>query len=346
MDEILFERRGVVGLVTLNRPKVLNALSHDMIVTLRRTLDAWAEDESVGSVVLRANGERAFCAGGDIRAFYESAKAGNADTRKFWADEYSLIAAIKRYPKPYISLIHGICMGGGMGVSINGAYRLACDSVVCAMPETIIGFYPDVGASFYLSHCPGETGTYLALTGAQTKLNDAVYLGFVTHVLPQQKWPDLIDALASGEEIGDLLRFARQEVRERAASAPIAKHRKRIDAAFSGASVEEILSRLDSDNSPFARETAALMRQRSPTSLKIAYRAQRMGRMQAFDDTIKMEYRLSANIQALPDFSEGIRAKIIDKDGKPNWCPKALDQVAATTVDGCFDVPPGGDLEL
>ena len=346
MEEIIFEQRGGVGLVTLNRPKVLNALSADMIVALRHMLDIWAEDDSVGSVVLRAGGDRAFCAGGDIRAFYESAKAGTAQTRAFWRDEYSLMAAIKRYPKTYISLIHGICMGGGMGISINGAYRLASENVVCAMPETGIGFYPDVGASFFLPRCPGDTGMYLALTGAQAKISDALYLGFVTHTLAQHKWPDLIDALASGEEIGDLLRSAQQAARAHAATAPISKHRKLIDAAFSAPSVEEILDRLDRDGSTFAQETAAQMRHRSPTALKIAFRAQRLGRKQSFEDSMRMEYRLSANIQRVPDFCEGIRAKIIDKDGNPSWTPKTLGQVAETTLEACFGAPVDGDLEL
>lgn len=346
MGDIAFERRGALGLVTLNRTKVLNALSSEMIVALRRTLDAWAEDDSVGAVVVRANGERAFCAGGDIRAFYESARAGSPDTRRFWRSEYSLIAAIKRYPKPYVSLIHGICMGGGMGISINGAYRLAADNVVCAMPETIIGFYPDVGASFFLPRAPGETGMYMALTGARAKLDDALYLGFMTHVLAPAKWPDLIEALASGEEVGDLLRRARESIRERASAAPLAKHRAEIDAIFSASSVAEIFDRLEAAGTPFARETLAQMRLRSPTALVIAHRAQRAGRTQTFEQTIRMEYRLSANIQRVADFCEGIRARIIDKDDKPVWSPRSLTEVPADVVDACFSPPPDGDLEL
>lgn len=346
MDDILFERRGAAGLITLNRPKVLNALNSKMILALRRVLDAWAVDDSVGVVVVRGEGERAFCAGGDIRAFYESAVARDTVAREFWRAEYSLIDTIKRYPKPYLALMHGIAMGGGLGISVNGAYRVASDSLVCAMPETGIGFYPDVGASAFLPRMPGECGLYLALTGNRIKCDDAFYLGVATHVLAQKKWPDLIEALASGDSIGDLLRQARTGARARAAAAPLAQIRPTIDAAFSASSVEEILARLDTTDGAFARETAAMMRLRSPTSLKVAFLAQRSGRTLSFADCMRMEFRLSANIQKLPDFAEGIRAKIIDKDDKPIWQPGRLADVPAATIAGCFASLGAEDLVL
>jgi enoyl-CoA hydratase len=346
MNDIVFARRGALGLITLNRPKVLNALDAGMIGAMRRSLDAWAADDGVGVVVVRGDGERAFCAGGDIRMFYQSAATERAEARAFWAAEYGLIVAIKRYPKPYLALMHGITMGGGLGISVNGAWRVAGENLIAAMPETDIGFYPDVGASFFLSRAPGECGLYLALTGARVKRDDALYLGLVTHGLAQSKWPDLLEALASGEPVGDLLSHARADARTHAGEAVLARHRQQIDAAFSAASVEEILARLDADGSSFARETASLIRRHSPMSLKIAFRAQREGKKLSFEDCMRMEYRLSAYVQKLPDFREGIRAKIIDKDNRPLWHPPRLADVSERAVDMCFAAETDDDISI
>lgn len=340
MDEISFERRGAAGLIVLKRPEALNALNHAMIKALRAQLFFWESDDAVKTVVIRGEG-RAFCAGGDIRAFHASAAGHDLKVQEFWRDEYSLNAEIKRFAKPYVALLHGISMGGGLGVALHGGYRIADSSLVLAMPETIIGFFPDVGASWFLPRLPGEVGMYLGLTGARLKLVDAQELGLVTHTLPQEKWPTLIDALAAGEPVSDLLRHAATVEGVPA----LAAYRREIDAAFSAASAEEILHRLDEAGSDWCRRTAETIRSRSPTSVKVAYQALRDGRACArFEDCMAMEYRVACRLALQPDFLEGIRAQIIDKDGKPRWSPPRLEQVREEDVAALFAPLPEGEL--
>jgi enoyl-CoA hydratase len=342
MDEILFERRGGAGLIVLNRPQALNALTYAMIRALRAQLEEWEADSGIEAVVIRGAGPRAFCSGGDIRAFYESASAGTPYVREFWQDEYALNAYIKHYPKPYIALIHGICMGGGLGVSVHGAYRVIAENAVMAWPETGIGFFPDVGANYVLPRCPGEIGTYLALTGARARARDALHLGLATHVLGEDRWPDFLEALASGEPASDLLRTAGAKTGE----APLIEHRALIDAAFAAPTVEEILARLDAAGGGFARETANLLRSRSPTSLKVALHAQREGKLYDFDGCMKMEFRIACRMAEKPDFREGVRAVIIDKDNKPAWLPRTLNGVPEQAVTMCFAPLAESELRL
>jgi enoyl-CoA hydratase len=193
--EIIFERLGAVGLITLNRPKALNALTHGMVVAMHAKLKEWAADSLIGCVVIRGAGDRAFCAGGDIRTLYDSGKAGTPYAIEFYRDEYLLNATIKHYPKPYIALLHGFVMGGGVGVSVHGSHRVADETMQFAMPETGIGLFPDVGGSFFLPRLPGEIGLYLGLTGTRLKTADAVYAGIATHFIPAARRDDLIEAL-------------------------------------------------------------------------------------------------------------------------------------------------------
>src|ERR1043165_672908 len=196
-SDILFERRGVAGIVTLNRPQALNAVTHDMVRALARQLAVWAQDDAVTRVIIRAAGERAFSAGGDIRALYELGRAGRQEEMlTFWRDEYPLNALIKRYPKPYVALIDGIVMGGGVGVSVHGSHRVAGDRFAFAMPEVGIGFFPDVGATWFLPRLPGELGAWCALTGDRLKTADAVTAGIVTHRIPSSRWSETCEALA------------------------------------------------------------------------------------------------------------------------------------------------------
>src|SRR4051812_18194575 len=205
-SEILFERRGAAGIVTLNRPKALNAVTHDMVRALARQLEAWANDPAVTRVVITAAGERAFSAGGDIRALYELGRAGRqAEALTFWRDEYPLNIAIKRYPKPYVALIDGIVMGGGVGVSVNGSHRVAGDKFQFAMPEVGIGFFPDVGATWFLPRMPGELGTWVGLTGDRLKTTDAVAVGIATHHVRSERFADLTDALCGNVSVDAVL---------------------------------------------------------------------------------------------------------------------------------------------
>ncbi len=339
--EILFENRGCVGLITLNRPKALNALTHGMVVAMKVKMEEWAADRAIACVVIRGAGERAFCAGGDIRAVRESGLAGTSYARDFWHDEYILNSTIKHYPKPYIALIHGVCMGGGIGVSAHGQFRVADTTALFAFPETAIGFFPDVGGSHVLPRCPGELGLFLGLTGHCFKLGDAIYSGFATHWIPSDEWPALIEALAEGEGAADVI----SEMGRDPPSAPLADHRAKIDRIFAGSSVEDILAVLDQDDSQFAREAAATMRSRSPTSLKLVYSEIHAGRTLSFDDSMRMEYRMACRVLDGHDFYEGVRAVIVDKDNTPHWQPATLAEVNDAAIKAYF-APLEKELKL
>ncbi len=338
--EVLFDRRGAVGLITLNRPKALNALTHNMCVLMLAQLKAWASDDAVKCVVVQGAGDRAFCAGGDIRVLYESGRAGTSYALEFYRDEYILDALVKNYPKPYVALIDGIDMGGGVGVSINGSHRVASERMLFAMPETGIGLFPDVGGSYFLPRCPGEIGMYLALTGARLKSADALYAGVATHFVPLATRATLLDRLVRGEDVDDVLDGPKSD----AGVAALANLRGNIDTIFSAVSVEAILERLDRDASDWARDTAATIGTKSPTSLRIAYRQVREGAKLSFDDCMRMEFRMVHRIVAGHDFYEGVRATIIDKDGAPKWNPPTLAGVSDADVASYF--APLGEKEL
>ena len=337
---ILFEKRGALGLITLNRPKALNALTHGMCLGLAQTLPRWAQDDAIKAVAIRGAGERAFCAGGDIRAMYESNIAGTKAAAKFLTDEYRINALIGAFPKPYIALTQGIVMGGGAGVSIHGSHRLADESLVFAMPESGIGFVTDIGATHFLSRCPGETGMYLGLTGGRIGLADAIALGLFTHAVKASDHDALLARLAEG--IAPDVAIAPFVFRPAASTLPSA----RLDTLFAAASVEAILKRLDREGAPFAHETAALMRGRSPTSLKLIFRALREAKSKNLNECLKMEYRIAARAVMTPDFREGVRATLIDKDGKPHWQPAALAGVNDAAIAGYFASLGAQDLSF
>ena len=250
-SEILFDRRGTAGLVTLNRPQALNAVTLDMVRALRRQLDEWRRDPSVTRVVLTAAGGRAFSAGGDIRALYDAGTSGrHAEMLDFYGEEYQLNTIIKHYPKPYVSLIDGIVMGGGVGLSVHGSHRVAGDRYSFAMPEVSIGFFPDVGATWFLPRLPGELGAYCALTGERVGAADAVAGGIATHRVASSRFADLADALCGAVPVdATLAAFA-----EPAGEGKL--DRAAIDRLFQGARVEDILAALDADGSEFAAAAA------------------------------------------------------------------------------------------
>lgn len=339
-EDILFEKRGAVGLITLNRPKALNALTHGMAVAMHVRLREWAGDDAVKTVVVQGTGDRAFCAGGDIRTLYDSGKDGTPYALEFYRDEYLLNAYIKHYPKPYVALIRGIMMGGGVGVSLHGSHRVADETTLFAMPETGIGLFPDVGGSFFLPRMAGELGMFLGLTGARLKAADALYAGVATHFAPASTRDALLAALVQGA----LPDVALRGLNEVVPGTFLVEHREKIGRFFAGASVEAILAALDADHTDWSANTAKTIRAKSPTATKLAFRQIREGANLDFDDCMRMEFRMVNRVIAGHDFYEGVRATIIDKDGAPNWKPATLAEVSDKDIDAYF--APLGEKEL
>ncbi|SFH10051.1 enoyl-CoA hydratase/isomerase family protein [Methylobacterium gossipiicola] len=343
-DDILFARHGAAGLITLNRPRALNALSLAMIRAMHARLSAWATDDTVTRVVVRGTGGRAFCAGGDVRAIHALATAGrDAEVDAFWHGEYALDALVQGYDKPIVSLIDGIAMGGGNGISLHGRHRIAAEGYRFAMPEVGIGFFPDVGMTHALPRLPHRAGHYLALTGATIGPGDALALGLATHAVPAARFDDLVADLALGDDVADTLAAYADTPPP---PGPVMAHRALIDACFSEADVPGILSRLDAAahdgslsaaDAAFARETAALMRTRSPTSLCIAHLQMQRGAAMSFAACMAAEARLAAFLMRGHDFFEGVRAALIDKDGAPVWNPARLDDVDGAAIRSAFE---------
>jgi enoyl-CoA hydratase len=340
--ETLCERRGAAGVIVLNRPKALNAVTLGMVRDIAAALDAWEKDPAVTRVVIMGAGDRAFCAGGDIRRLHDLGKAGNvAEPLAFWREEYILNARIKHYPKPYVALVDGIVMGGGVGLSLHGSHVVAGEKFLFAMPEVGIGFFPDVGATFALPRLPGRIGTWLALTGARIKRADAVGLGLATHAVASTSVSVIVDRLAAGEAVDDVL----ASVAVDPGPAPALAERAVIDRAFDGASVADILARLDREaaqGSAFAAEAAATLRTKSPNSMAIAFEQMRRGGDLDFDQAMDLEFRIVSRMVETPDFYEGVRAVVIDKDQAPKWSPATLDGLTPEATARYF-APLGAD---
>ncbi|WP_375769168.1 enoyl-CoA hydratase/isomerase family protein [Archangium gephyra] len=343
--DVLLETRGPVGLVTLNRPKALNALDLGMIRALHPGLEAWARDSQVKAVVIRGAGGRAFCAGGDVRAVALSLGSPAAEgqeplSRSFFREEYRLNHLIHHYPKPFIALVDGISMGGGLGLSVHGSHRVVTERLVLAMPETAIGLFPDVGGGWFLPRFPGEAGTYLGLTGARCTAADAMWLGYGTQHVTHDKLEALIEALAAADWSTGEARAVATRVLSGFASepghSPLSAQADAIDRCFAKNSVEEIVAALEAEGTPWAGETRATLGRMSPTSLKVTLRQLRLCRGRPYDETAVVEYRLSQHVTALPDFREGIRAVLVDKDNKPTWNPPTLAGVHDADVEACF----------
>ena len=348
MDEpdILFERRGTAGVVILNRPQALNAVSHAMVRALAQQLADWETDVAVTRVLITASGGRAFSAGGDLRALYDLGRTGRYDEALgFFRDEYALNTQIKRYRKPYVALIDGIVMGGGVGVSVHGSHRVAGDRFSFAMPEVSIGFFPDVGGTWFLPRLPGELGAYCGLTGERLNAADSVTATVATHRVASARFPELIEALCGAASVDALL----AAFVEPAAEGPVTARREAIDRLFRGDRVEDILARLDAaaflDGTDFAAATAALMRTKSPTSLKIALAQMRRGATLDFAECMRTEFRIVSRVMRGHDFYEGVRSVIVDKGQAPRWQPATLAAVSAAEVERHF-APLAHELAL
>ncbi|QES58258.1 3-hydroxyisobutyryl-CoA hydrolase [Streptomyces venezuelae] len=331
-DHVLLRTEGRTAYVTLNRPKALNALTHAMVLRIDEALAGWEHDPAVTAVVVEGAGDRGLCAGGDIRAIYEDARTGGTASADFWRDEYRLNARIARYPKPYVALMDGITMGGGVGISAHGSVRIVTERSRVAMPETGIGFVPDVGGTYLLALAPGQLGTHLALTGAPAGAADALLCGLADHFVPSELLPRLA---------ADLARAPVHEVLERyVAPAPggtLGGDREWIDHCYAADTVEDVVERLHRSGVPSAKEAAATLAAKSPTALKVTLAALRRVRgLGPLERVLEQEYRISRAALSSPDLVEGIRAQVIDKDRSPRWSPPSLAEVAPADVERFF----------
>ncbi|MCP8938362.1 enoyl-CoA hydratase/isomerase family protein [Alsobacter sp. SYSU M60028] len=344
-SEAVCERIGAAGVITLNRPQALNALTLGMVRAVRAALDRWERDPAVTRVVIRGAGDRAFCAGGDIRRIHDCGKAGQRDEpMAFWREEYELNIRIKRYAKPYVALVDGIVMGGGVGMSAHGSHRVASERALFAMPEVGIGFFPDVGATYFLPRLPGAAGMWLALTGARIRTADLRALGLATHVAPSAAMAGIVERLAAGDDVDATL--AAHDVPPGAS--PWQAERATVDRCFAADSVAGVLGELDraaAEGSAFAAEAAAAVRTKSPTSLGIAFEQVRRGASLDFEAAMALEFRVVSRMLDNPDFYEGVRAVVVDKDQKPRWSPAALQAVDPAAVAAFFE-PVAAELVL
>lgn len=338
--DVMFRHEGALGRITLNRPKALNALTEPMCAAMHARLREWAVDAAVRAVVIDAAPGKAFCAGGDVRAVYDAGRRGDGSVMSFFLTEYPMNATIRHFPKPYVALIDGIAMGGGCGVSMHGSYRVGSENAVFAMPETAIGLFPDIGATYFLNRLPGGIGMFLALTGLRIGIADAVYCGLATHFVSARDHTTLLARLSEGEAPSVILA-------ELSGMPPgvaeLATHRDAIDRAFAASSVEEVLARLR-DEGGWGQETASLLETRSPTSLKVTFRQMREGAGLDFPSCQRMEYRIMARMMEGHDFYEGVRAALIDKDQSPRWLPTDLNKVSKDDIARYF--APLGDREF
>ncbi|NXG47289.1 HIBCH protein, partial [Psilopogon haemacephalus] len=350
--EVLLEKKGCAGIITLNRPKALNALNISMIRQIYPQIKAWEQDPETFLIIIKGTGGKAFCAGGDIRAITDAGKIGDRLTRDFFREEYTLNNAVGTCKKPYVALIDGITMGGGVGVSIHGHFRVATEKTLFAMPETAIGLFPDVGGGYFLPRLSGRIGYYLALTGCRLKGRDVLKAGIATHFVDSEKLPalekDLIALKSpSTENVADLLNsYHAKSKADQDKPFVLDEHMEKINSLFSGNSMEEIVKKLKQDGSAFANKELETINKMSPTSLKLALRQLREGASMSLQEVLTMEYRLSQACMKGHDFYEGVRAVLIDKDQAPRWKPAALEEVSDEFVDDCFKSLGNNDLKL
>lgn len=350
--EVLLEKRGCAAVITLNRPKALNALNISMIRTIYPQIKKWEQDPDTSLIIIKGAGEKAFCAGGDIRVITEAGKAGDSLAQDFFREEYTLNNAIGTCKKPYVALIHGITMGGGVGLSVHGHFRVATEKTLFAMPETAIGLFPDVGGGYFLPKLSGKIGYFLALTGFRLKGRDVHRAGIATHFIENEKMAALERDLTelkspSKENVADLLDSYHKKCKlEEDREFVLNEHIEKINSLFSAKSMEEIIQKLNQDGSPFALTNLKTLAKMSPTSLKITLRQLSEGASLNLQDVFTMEYRLSQACMRGHDFYEGVRAVLIDKDQSPKWNPAALEEVTDEYLDSCFKSLGSSDLKL
>lgn len=331
-ENVLACRDRRIGRIRLNRTAALNALDLGMIRGIRTALEAWRSEPAIHAVVIESADPRAFSAGGDVRAMRSAALAGDDDTIfSFFSEEYALNLAIAEYPKPYIAIVDGIAMGGGIGISVHGSVRIATEHAIFAMPETAIALFPDIGASYLLPRLPGALGTWLAITGTRLTGADAAHAGLATHFVPRTRLPALSAALAS-DGAGVLAAFA-----EPLPPFSFASPRPVIDRVFSAPSVPALLERLAAEPGPNGGDTLAAIRTFSPSSIAWSFEVLRRGAASSLRDALATELRLVRRVVRHPDFAEGVRAMVIDKDHKPRWTPTTIEDIDPALIQAMFE---------
>ncbi|MBI5264171.1 MAG: enoyl-CoA hydratase/isomerase family protein [Bradyrhizobium sp.] len=343
--DLVVRREGAAGIIRLNRPKAINAMTLEMSLGIDAALDRFESDPDVVLVLLEGAGERGLCAGGDIRGLYESSCAGGDLGKVFWRQEYIMNARIAKYPKPYVAFMDGLVMGGGVGLSAHASHRVVTERTKLAMPEVGLGFFPDVGGTWLLSHAPGEIGTYFGLTGQTMNGPDAIYAKFADAVVPSAKWPELRDALTkvrAGAGPGDVKKvidgFATGEN-----AGPVASLQKQIDGWFGHDSMHDIIEALKRDGTDLAQSTLNTLGEKSPRGMVVALKLLRLARgASSLEECLVREYRASLEVFRSDDFREGVRAAVIDKDRNPKWSPATIDEVTPEMVAPYF-APIGAD---
>lgn len=331
-DTVLVRVEGSVGRLTLNRPRAINALNAEMIEDLQRSLEAWESDPEVTAVVLDGAGGRGLCAGGDVVAMHADAVSGGTGILDFWRAEYLLNHTISRFAKPYVALMDGIVMGGGVGISAHGNTRVVTERSRIAMPETGIGFVPDVGGVLLLAHAPGETGTHLALTAGHMTGGDAIALGLADHFVPSAALDDVVAAVVSDGVDAAIDKYAEQPP-----ASTVLAHRPWIDEVYAASTVEEIVERLERRTEPEAQAAARAVTGKSPVALKATLRSLRQaGGTDDLATVLDQDFRAVSHALRTPDLAEGIRAQVIDKDRSPRWTPATLAEVDDAMVDAYF----------
>ncbi|XP_069347044.1 3-hydroxyisobutyryl-CoA hydrolase, mitochondrial isoform X1 [Eulemur rufifrons] len=349
--DVLLERKGCAGVITLNRPRFLNALNLNMIRQIYPQLKRWEQDPETFLIIIKGAGGKAFCAGGDVRAISEAKKAKQM-SEDFFREEYMLNNAVASCQKPYVALIHGITMGGGVGLSVHGQFRVTTEKSLFAMPETAIGLFPDVGGGYFLPRLQGKLGYFLGLTGFRLKGRDVYRAGIATHFVDSEKLSMLEEDLLalkspSKENIADVLETYHTESKiDKDKSFILEEHMDKINSCFSANTMEQIIENLRKDGSSFALEQLKVISKMSPTSLKITLRQLIEGSSKTLQEVLTMEYRLSQACMEGHDFHEGVRAVLIDKDQSPKWKPASLKEVTDEDVNNHFKALGSSDLKF
>lgn len=347
-DDILVERRGAAGVVVLNRPQALNALTSAMRATIAQTFPRYGRDPQIYAMLLKSASPKAFSAGGDIREITQLAREQPATARRSLAEEYALNWQLECFSKPTVSLIDGMVMGSGVGISIYGTHRIASEHYVFAMPETAIGLFPDDGAAWVFARLPGEMGMYLGLTGRSIGRADAYQLGLATHCIPIARFAEIEAAVASADPIDPLL----DGLHEHPGAGELDAHRDVVARCFAGGAVEDIVARLEDEcrrgsaAAAWCAGVLADLSMRSPVALKVTFRHIREARARDLRQTLMLDYRLACRLLDGHDFHEGVRAALIDKDRRPRWRPDRLEDVSDDMVERHFAPLPAGELIL